>query len=149
MKLKQMKGALSSAKGNVAIQGVPSHFHITEIGKTTKSFLDCGGVKRQSEVCTLQTYTDVDFDHRISTDKFLAILEMAKDLDINDDTEVEIEIQSETVAIYALGETIETNNELLFTTKRKKTACLSPDKCGLDNPVSQSCCGGTQCCGER
>jgi hypothetical protein len=27
---------------------VPAHFHVTEVGRLTKKFVDCGGVKRQS-----------------------------------------------------------------------------------------------------
>ena len=29
---------------------VPNHFHITEVGKVTKHFIDCGGVIRKEEV---------------------------------------------------------------------------------------------------
>ena len=28
---------------------VPAHFHLTEVGKVTKDFVDCGGVRRCTE----------------------------------------------------------------------------------------------------
>lgn len=33
---------------------VPSHFHVTEIGKTTKHFIDCGGTVRQEKKVNFQ-----------------------------------------------------------------------------------------------
>ena len=33
---------------------VPNHFHVTEVGKVTKHFIDCGGTERNEEVISFQ-----------------------------------------------------------------------------------------------
>ena len=33
---------------------VPSHFHVTEVGKITKDFIDCGGKVRSENVINFQ-----------------------------------------------------------------------------------------------
>ncbi len=30
---------------------VPSHFHITEVGRVQKTFVDCGGTRRETVSC--------------------------------------------------------------------------------------------------
>jgi len=32
---------------------VPNHFHVTEVGKVAKHFIDCGGMIRKEEVVNL------------------------------------------------------------------------------------------------
>jgi hypothetical protein len=32
---------------------VPTHYHITEVGKVQKDFIDCGGTVRSSTACVL------------------------------------------------------------------------------------------------
>ncbi|CAM4098801.1 hypothetical protein GILI108418_04590 [Gillisia limnaea] len=54
MKLSEIKDILRQADllqfvlpdGNL----VPRHFHVTEIGKVTKHYIDCGGTERLEEV---------------------------------------------------------------------------------------------------
>ena len=33
---------------------VPPHFHVTEVGKSSKHYVDCGGTVRTEEVVTFQ-----------------------------------------------------------------------------------------------
>jgi hypothetical protein len=33
---------------------VPNHFHVTEVGKITKHFIDCGGTERKEKVVNFQ-----------------------------------------------------------------------------------------------
>ncbi len=33
---------------------VPNHFHVTEVGKIDKNFIDCGGTIRQEQVVNFQ-----------------------------------------------------------------------------------------------
>ncbi len=57
MKLSEIKAILRKADvlqfelpgGNL----VPGHFHVTEVGKITKHFIDCGGTERLEEVINL------------------------------------------------------------------------------------------------
>ena len=48
---------------------VPVSFHVTEVGRVQKTFLDCGGTLRESLLCQLQVWVGEDYDHRIETGK--------------------------------------------------------------------------------
>lgn len=39
---------------------VPAHFHITEIGRIQKDFIDCGGTVRSAVTCLLQVWVAHD-----------------------------------------------------------------------------------------
>ena len=41
---------------------VPSHYHITEIGRVHKDFIDCGGTVRSTTACLLQIWVANDVD---------------------------------------------------------------------------------------
>ena len=81
---------------------LPSHFHITEVAKTQKDFVDCGGERRSETTCVLQTYVTDDFDHRLSPAKFHSILQKAVSLGIAPEHQVEVEVQGTTIETYAL-----------------------------------------------
>ena len=54
MKLSEIKSKLKELK-TIAFQLpngtlVPNHFHVTEVGKISKHFIDCGGTVRKEEV---------------------------------------------------------------------------------------------------
>ncbi|CAN5562609.1 hypothetical protein BH10BAC1_BH10BAC1_20660 [soil metagenome] len=50
---------------------VPLHFHITEVGLTTKHFIDCGGTVREEKVVNFQLWEASDFEHRLTASKLL------------------------------------------------------------------------------
>jgi hypothetical protein len=54
MKLKEIQQALVGMDAvNFQLPDksfVPAHFHVTEVGKVTKKFIDCGGVVREENV---------------------------------------------------------------------------------------------------
>ncbi len=111
---------------------VPDHFHVTEIGKVTKNFIDCGGTKRDIVTCVLQVWVANDVDHRLNSTKLATIMNMAeKLLGPPWDMEVEIEYGSEYISQYPLADVEEPPGKLLFVLGTKKTACLAPDKCGV------------------
>ena len=58
---------------------VPSHFHVTEVGRVQKDFIDCGGVVRNEVVANLQLWNADDYDHRLHPEKLLKIVEMSQD----------------------------------------------------------------------
>lgn len=35
---------------------VPAHFHVTEVGRVQKDFIDCGGTVRSATACVLQVW---------------------------------------------------------------------------------------------
>ncbi len=49
---------------------VPSHFHVTEVGKVSKHFIDCGGTVRDEEVVNFQLWNANDYDHRLHPENF-------------------------------------------------------------------------------
>ena len=78
MKLSEIKNYLKSIEcigfqlpnGNL----VPKHFHVTEVGKVTKDYIDCGGKVRSEAVISFQLWEENDYDHRLSPDKLLTII---------------------------------------------------------------------------
>ena len=82
MKLSEVKSALKELEtiGFELPNGdlVASHFHVTEVGKITKHFIDCGGVERKEEVVNFQLWNANDYDHRLHPEKLLNIIELSE-----------------------------------------------------------------------
>lgn len=120
---------------------VPNHFHVTEVGKVQKNFIDCGGVVRENTSCVLQVWTDDDIHHRLKAGKLLKILNLGQKIlgDIN--LPVEIEYGKDVISTYTLAEVKVWETYLILLTSGKQTNCLAPDKCGITK-----CNGKTNCC---
>lgn len=116
---------------------VPAHYHITEIGRVQKDFIDCGGTVRSLTSCLLQIWVATDVDHRLETTKLAKIMEIAHPLLTSDDLAVEVEYEDAVVSQYPLGSAEVTPSGILFYLGTKHTACLAPEKCGV---------GGEACC---
>ena len=130
-------------------QTLAPHFHVTEVGLVTKDFVDCGGTRRTTNTCRLQTLVANDIDHRLSTDKLSGILKKTIDvLHLDPELTVEIEIQTDTISIYELSDAVVDSGKIKITARTTRTACLAPDTCRLDMlPVLGSDCSGeTGCC---
>lgn len=157
MKLSEIKLHLNSLQ-TIAFQLpdgtlVPNHFHVTEVGKVTKHFIDCGGTVRHEEVVNFQLWEANDYDHRLHPEKLLKIIELSQNKLGIDDLDIEIEYQGETIGKYGLD--FDGKNFLLTT---KKTDCLAKDNCGIPQekkkvnlsqlqPAEASCCApGGGCC---
>lgn len=120
----------------------PNHFHITEIGNVQKTFVDCGGTKRQINSCLLQVWVANDYEHRLKSFKLAEIMNMAKTTIVINNEEVEIELERNgTIAQYRLENIEIIDNFMSLRLGNKKTDCLAPDKCG----IKTNCCG-TNCC---
>ena len=131
---------------------VPGHFHVTEVGKISKHFIDCGGTVRQEEVVSFQLWEANDYDHRLHPEKLIHIIELSQErLAIADTLEVEVEYQGETIGKYGLEFD---DDHFLLTTKM--TDCLAKDNCGiplgkpkvrLSELTSEPCCSPDgNCC---
>lgn len=110
---------------------VPKHFHVTEVGKITKRFIDCGGVVRNEEVANFQLWNADDYNHRLHPKKLLNIIELSENVLKIEDLEIEVEYQtqindSETIGKFGLD--FDGLNFLLTT---KQTNCLAQDQCGI------------------
>lgn len=108
---------------------VPPHFHVTEVGKISKHFIDCGGTVRTEEVINFQLWNKNDYNHRLHPEKLIHIIELSeKTLELND-LEIEVEFQgNNTINKYGLS--FDGTNFLLTN---KATACLAEDQCGIDS----------------
>jgi len=116
---------------------VPAHYHITEVGKLQKDFIDCGGTVRSSKACLLQVWVADDTDHRLETTKLASIMEIAAPLLESDELPVEVEYEEGVISQYPIGGMEVTLSGLLFYLGTKHTACLAPEKCGVDG---SGCC---------
>lgn len=116
---------------------VPQHYHITEVGRVQKDFIDCGGTVRSLASCLLQIWVADDTEHRLETTKLATILEIAGAVLKSDELPVEVEYEDGTISQYPLGGAEVTPAGLLFYLGTKHTACLAPEKCGV---------GGGGCC---
>lgn len=154
MKLNEFKVALAT-KSKLTFQlpngeTVPSHFHVTEVGKIQKTFIDCGGTKRVEERINFQLWTADDVDHSLHPDKLMKIVELAeKELDLSNE-EIEVEYQSSTIGKYGLEDGGE-----FFQLVATLTDCLAKDKCGIPEEKirvniadlnANSCAPGSGCC---
>jgi hypothetical protein len=132
---------------------IPRHFHITEVGLTTKHFIDCGGTVRTEKTISFQVWTANDFKHRLEPQKLKSIISIAEPLFRHEDLDIEIEYQTETISRFALD--FDGNNFLLIA---KQTNCLAKDQCGippektkvnlsnLQTTKASSCTPGGGCC---
>lgn len=126
---------------------VPSHFHVTEVGKVTKHFIDCGGTVRTEEVINFQLWEANDYDHRLHPEKLVHIIELSEKTLGLPDLEIEVEYQmKETIGKFSLD--FDGTNFLLTS---KLTDCLAKDNCGIPTekpkvkigewkPKQTSCC---------
>lgn len=130
---------------------VPEHFHVTEVGMVTKNFIDCGGVIRNEKKVNFQLWDANDFDHRLKPTKLLNIIKLSEEKLGIEDSDIEVEYQSDTIGKYDL--TFDGHNFVLLS---KQTACLAQDACGIpkekmkvnlsDLMAKTSCTPGGGCC---
>lgn len=155
MKLSQVKSVLKELEtiGFRLPNGelVPKHFHVTEVGKISKHFIDCGGTVRNEEVVNFQLWNANDYDHRLHPEKLLHIIELSEEVLKITDQEIEVEYQGDTIGKFGLD-----FDGQYFLLTRKQTDCLAKDKCGIpvEAPKVKSsilndepCCSpGGNCC---
>jgi hypothetical protein len=157
MKLSEIKNILKEME-TIAFQLpngdlVPSHFHVTEVGKVTKNFIDCGGTVRNEEVVNFQLWQANDYDHRLHPEKLVNIIELSEEKLQIPDLEIEVEYQmKDTIGKFNLD--FDGTHFLLIS---KLTDCLAKDNCGI--PVEKpkvkigewiskenTCAPGSGCC---
>ena len=110
---------------------VASHFHVTEVGKINKHFIDCGGTVRKEDVISFQLWEANDYNHRLHPEKLIHIIELSERVLKLPDLDIEVEYQGETIGKYGLD--FDGTNFLLTT---KQTDCLAKENCGI--PVEKA-----------
>jgi hypothetical protein len=157
MKLSTFKQYVSEMSSINFVQSngtiVPPHFHITEVGLITRHFIDCGGDVHTHSVANLQIWVADDVDHRLEPMGLLHIIALSKKILGEEDLEMEVEYQNETIGKYRLD--FQGNSFLLVPTQ---TDCLAKIKCNIPQEkqklqmedlgkVQQVCCTpGGSCC---
>ena len=136
MTFSQLKAALAARPGSalhVMLPGgefVPAHFHVTEVGRVVKDFIDCGGVRRSDTQCVLQVWVANDVDHRLTASGLSRILGFADDWFAVSDAPVGVEYDAGLVSVFPLGGVEVTPAGLLLSLGAGATQCLAPEKCG-------------------
>lgn len=157
MKLSEFQKHLSTSNSVNIVQPngelVPAHFHITEVGLITKNFIDCGGDVHTEKLANIQIWVADDLQHRLEPKGLLKIIDLSNKVLGNEDLDIEVEYQTETIGRYNL-ERQGTN----FVLVSKQTDCLAKIKCNIPQPkqklklgelavANESCCTpGGGCC---
>jgi hypothetical protein len=131
---------------------VPENFHVTEVGKVTRHFIDCGGKERKEEGVNFQLWATVDYNHRLHPEKLLQIITLSERVLDLQDGQIEVEYQGDNT-IGKFGLAFEGNSFLLTS---KQTDCLAKDKCDIPEkkprlkmanlPAAGACTPGGGCC---
>lgn len=151
--------SIISAKPGVTFQvflpdlaAVPPHFHVTEVGRVRKDFIDCGGTMRHTDTCVLQVWVANDTDHRLETTKLDKIIQKGASLFPSTDIPLEIEYDNGVISQYPVQDVEVTESGIVMRLATKHTACLAPELCAVDLPLvtlnapSPACGPGTGCC---
>jgi Family of unknown function (DUF6428) len=154
MKLSDFKQQLAVAKNLDFFQPngrlIPAHFHVTEVGLSSKHFIDCGGKIHVEKAANIQFWVDDnDLDHRLRPLRFLQIIDLASPVLGDEDLEVEVEFQTETLGKYLLDWA-----DGRFLLLPKQTDCLAKDTCMIPKTTQKAgffelntvCTPGGGCC---
>lgn len=130
---------------------VPAHFHVTEVGEVSKTFIDCGGTLRRERVANFQLWNADDYDHRLHPGKLVDIITLAERQLGLADLEIEVEYQGrDTISKYGLA----IGADGLDLTGLQ-TDCLAKENCGIPQPATSlnsliapanACTPGGGCC---
>jgi hypothetical protein len=127
-------------------KSIPPIYHITEVGRVQKDFIDCGGTVRSSASCVLQAWVAAnDEDHRLEAGKLSAILDMAAKLLTDSSLPVEVEYEAPVISQFTINGSEMDSGGMVFHLENKHTDCLAKESCGLE---AGSCCSSeeTSCC---
>ena len=121
---------------------IESHFHVTEVGRVQRDFVDCGGTVRQVVTCLLQTWVGDDLDHRITGGNLLKAFLHADPILRGEDLPVELEYEARNVVqLKVLSADVE-GKQLVIRLGKKHTDCLARELCvpNSRNGVGTNCC---------
>lgn len=124
---------------------VPAHFHVTEVGRVHKDFIDCGGTTRSATTCVLQVWVADDLDHRLDTTKLAGVMRLAAPLLKTADLPVEVEYEDGRVSQFPVSAAEVTPSGVLLHLGTKHTACLALDRCGVSEAATPGC-AAPGCC---
>ncbi len=131
---------------------VPPHFHVTEVGRVQKDFVDCGGTRRSSTHCQLQLLVAGDTDHRLTAGKLAKIVALSAPVLGDDALPLVFEYEDCRTIAFPVRELHATAEQITVRLALPQTQCLAADACGLSAEEANAGCGcapsetGTGCC---
>ena len=151
--LSQLRAALASAAAlPITViwpdgEPIEAHFHVTEVGRVQKDFIDCGGTVRSVVTCLLQTWVADDTAHRLTGAKLLKAIAAAAPVLGAADLPVELEYEACNVVQLRLVSAERSAEALVIRLAKKHTDCLAKELC-IPNPTTNAatCTPGSGCC---
>lgn len=122
-------------------EAIEPHFHVTEVGRVQKDFVDCGGTVRRMVTCLLQTWVGDDTDHRITGGKLLKAFAHAAPVLGSEDLPVELEYETCNVVQLVVASVRQEADRLVLQLGSKHTDCLAKELClPSGNKEPKACC---------
>lgn len=122
-------------------EAIEPHFHVTEVGRVQKDFVDCGGTVRRLVTCLLQTWVGDDTDHRITAEKLLKAFEHAAPIFGGEDLPVELEYETCNVVQVVIASITQESDRFVIQLGSKHTDCLAKELCVPNGePAKAGCC---------
>ncbi|MCX6954943.1 MAG: DUF6428 family protein [Verrucomicrobia bacterium] len=123
---------------------IEAHFHVTEVGRVQKDFVDCGGTVRRLVSCLLQTWVGDDVDHRITAGKLLKAFDHAVPVLGGEDLPVELEYEACNVIQFKIVAVTQEAGRLVVQLGGKHTDCLAKELCCAPaaGAAAPGACGG-------
>jgi len=119
---------------------IEAHFHVTEVGRVQRDFVDCGGTVRRVVTCLLQTWVGPDTDHRITAGKLLKAFAHAEPVLRGEDLPVELEYETCNVVQLRLAEVRAEPSRIVLQLGSKHTDCLAKELCLPAGSGEGRCC---------
>lgn len=119
---------------------IEAHFHVTEVGRVQRDFVDCGGTVRRTVTCLLQTWVGPDTDHRITAGKLLKAFAHAGPVLGEEDLPVELEYETCNVVQLTLAEIRREPGCFVLQLGSKHTDCLAKELCLPGGAGTGRCC---------
>lgn len=106
-----------------------AHFHVTEVGRVQKDFVDCGGTVRRTVTCLLQTWVGEDKEHRITAGKLLKAFDHGAAVLGAGDLPVELEYEACNVIQFKVVAVEREEDRFVVRLGGKHTDCLAKELC--------------------
>jgi hypothetical protein len=119
---------------------IEAHFHVTEVGRVQRDFVDCGGTIRRVVTCLLQTWVGEDSDHRITAGKLLQAFAHAAPILGDEDLPVELEYETCNVVQLTVAALRREDTRLVLQLGSKHTDCLAKELCLPASGNQSGCC---------
>lgn len=123
---------------------IEAHFHVTEVGRVQRDFIDCGGTLRSVVTCLLQTWVADDTDHRLTGGKLVKAIAAAAPVLRGEDPPVELEYEACNVVQLKVVAAERGEEAVVVRLGKKNTDCLAKDVC-LPGAGGAKAAGGGCC----